>query len=274
MTKVKIKEVNREEVKEEVIETPKTLAPIARPPPPPFPQRLSRKVDDSKLEMFYDILKQLSVNIPFVEAFQEMPSFAKYLNDLITKKKTTKNEMVNVTRRSGSHYGAKNNSNYLAGFITQRKLSLTLFLVQDLRFQVKMSGSVNRVESNNPEKHGEIGVAVSLVGAPPQNPDNAPGSIPVEASQDAQQAQQLVITQLQCHPKTPSIIAPATILAAEQKPVRIVNDVLAKVGKFLLPTDFVILDCAVDKEIPIILGRPFLATGRALMDSERNEIKF
>ncbi|XP_075103014.1 uncharacterized protein LOC107826602 [Nicotiana tabacum] len=50
-------------------------------------------------EKFYDILKKLSVNIPFVEAFQEMPGFAKYLKDLITKKKTTKNEVVNVTHR-------------------------------------------------------------------------------------------------------------------------------------------------------------------------------
>ncbi|XP_075086121.1 uncharacterized protein LOC142168853 [Nicotiana tabacum] len=59
-----------------------------------------------------------------------------------------------------------------------------------------------------------------------------------------------------------------------KRPVGIVDYVLVKVGKFLLPVDFVILDCVVDKEIPIILGRPFLATGRALIDSERNEIKF
>ncbi|XP_075088359.1 uncharacterized protein LOC142170361 [Nicotiana tabacum] len=61
---------------------------------------------------------------------------------------------------------------------------------------------------------------------------------------------------------------------ARKRPVGIIDDVLVKVGKFHLPVDFVILDCAVDKEIPIILGRQFLATGRALMDSERNEIKF
>ncbi|XP_070057167.1 uncharacterized protein [Nicotiana tomentosiformis] len=58
-----------------------------------------------------------------------------------------------------------------------------------------------------------------------------------------------------------------------KRPVEIVDDVLVKVGKFLLPADFFILDCAIDKEITIILGRPFLATGRALMESERNEIK-
>ncbi|XP_075076748.1 uncharacterized protein LOC142163371 [Nicotiana tabacum] len=53
-----------------------------------------------------------------------------------------------------------------------------------------------------------------------------------------------------------------------KRPVGIVDDVLVKVGKFHLLADFVILDSAVDKEIPIILGRPFLATGRALIDSE------
>ncbi|XP_009588554.1 uncharacterized protein [Nicotiana tomentosiformis] len=98
---VKFQEVNREKVKEKVNEAPKALAPIPRPPPP-FPQRLARRVDDSKLEKFYEILKKLSVNIPFVEAFQEMSGFAKYLKDLITKKKTIKNEVVNVTHRVSS----------------------------------------------------------------------------------------------------------------------------------------------------------------------------
>ncbi|XP_070008703.1 uncharacterized protein [Nicotiana sylvestris] len=64
--------------------------------------KLKRKVDDSKLEKFYDILKQLSVNIPFVKAFQEMSGFAKYLKDLITKNRTTKNKVVNMTHRVSS----------------------------------------------------------------------------------------------------------------------------------------------------------------------------
>ncbi|XP_019226883.1 PREDICTED: uncharacterized protein LOC109208256 [Nicotiana attenuata] len=68
---LQVQKENREEVKEKVEEIPKTLPPIPRPPPP-FPQRPVRKFDDSKLEKFYDILKQLSVNIPFVETFQEM----------------------------------------------------------------------------------------------------------------------------------------------------------------------------------------------------------
>ena len=49
----------------------------------------------------------------------------------------------------------------------------------------------------------------------------------------------------------------------------ILHDVLVKVESFIFPVDFVILDCEVDFEVPIILGRPFLATGRALVDMEK-----
>ena len=49
---------------------------------------------------------------------------------------------------------------------------------------------------------------------------------------------------------------------------------LVKVESFLFPADFVILDCEVDFEVPIILGRPFLATGRALVDMEKGQMKF
>nr|XP_009794913.1 PREDICTED: uncharacterized protein LOC104241664 [Nicotiana sylvestris] len=94
--KEKVQEVNQEGAKEKEKETSKAPPPIPRHPPP-FPQRLIRRVDDTKLEKFYDILKQFSVNIPFLEAFQEMPGFDKYLKDLITKKRTTKNEVVNMT---------------------------------------------------------------------------------------------------------------------------------------------------------------------------------
>ncbi|XP_070019923.1 uncharacterized protein [Nicotiana sylvestris] len=99
--KEKVQEVNQEGVKEKEKETSKAPPPIPRPPPP-FPKRLIRRVDDSKLKKFYDILKILSVNIPFLEAFQEMSGFANYLKDFITKKRTTNNEVVNMTHRVSS----------------------------------------------------------------------------------------------------------------------------------------------------------------------------
>ncbi|XP_015068698.1 uncharacterized protein LOC107013256 [Solanum pennellii] len=58
-----------------------------------------------------------------------------------------------------------------------------------------------------------------------------------------------------------------------KRPVGILCDIFVKVDKFIFPEDFVILDCEVDFEVPIILGRPFLATGRALVDVERGEFK-
>nr|XP_016444481.1 PREDICTED: uncharacterized protein LOC107769751 [Nicotiana tabacum] len=53
----------------------------------------------------------------------------------------------------------------------------------------------------------------------------------------------------------------------------ILDDVLVGVGKFVFPADFVILDRRVDEEIPIILGRPLLATGIALIGCETGELK-
>ncbi|GJU36101.1 DNA-directed DNA polymerase [Tanacetum coccineum] len=46
----------------------------------------------------------------------------------------------------------------------------------------------------------------------------------------------------------------------------IIKNILIKVDKFILPIDFVILDMPEDSGVPIILGRPFLATARAMID--------
>ena len=49
---------------------------------------------------------------------------------------------------------------------------------------------------------------------------------------------------------------------------------LIKVESFIFPADFVILDCEVNFEVSIILGRQFLATGRVLVDTENWQMKF
>nr|GEV46866.1 hypothetical protein [Tanacetum cinerariifolium] len=51
-----------------------------------------------------------------------------------------------------------------------------------------------------------------------------------------------------------------------QYPRGIIKNVLIKVDKFILPIDFVILDMPEDSRVPIILGRPFLVTARAMID--------
>ncbi|XP_016690633.1 uncharacterized protein [Gossypium hirsutum] len=49
------------------------------------------------------------------------------------------------------------------------------------------------------------------------------------------------------------------------QPERQIKDVLVFLDKYIVSADFIILDCEADKEVPIILGRPFLATGRTLI---------
>ncbi|XP_049414687.1 uncharacterized protein LOC125877438 [Solanum stenotomum] len=58
-----------------------------------------------------------------------------------------------------------------------------------------------------------------------------------------------------------------------KRPIGVLQDFHVKVESCIFPTNFVILDCEVDFEDPIILGRSFLATGHALVDMERWQIK-
>ncbi|GJT34323.1 putative reverse transcriptase domain-containing protein [Tanacetum coccineum] len=51
-----------------------------------------------------------------------------------------------------------------------------------------------------------------------------------------------------------------------QSPKGIVENVLVKIHKFIFPEDFIILDIVKDNKVPIILGRPMLATAHARID--------
>ncbi|GKA98286.1 reverse transcriptase domain-containing protein [Tanacetum coccineum] len=55
-------------------------------------------------------------------------------------------------------------------------------------------------------------------------------------------------------------------------PVGIARDVFVLVGKFTFPADFVIVDYESDPRVPLILGRPFLRTARALIDVHGEEM--
>ncbi|GJX63730.1 homeodomain-like protein [Tanacetum coccineum] len=51
-----------------------------------------------------------------------------------------------------------------------------------------------------------------------------------------------------------------------QSPKRIKENVLVKISKFVFPVDFIILDIIKDENVPIILGRPMLATAHTKID--------
>ncbi|GJV95699.1 reverse transcriptase domain-containing protein [Tanacetum coccineum] len=55
-------------------------------------------------------------------------------------------------------------------------------------------------------------------------------------------------------------------------PKRIARDVFVPVGKFTFLADFVIVDYESDPRVPLILGRPFLRTARALIDVHGEEM--
>nr|GEV81407.1 reverse transcriptase domain-containing protein [Tanacetum cinerariifolium] len=56
------------------------------------------------------------------------------------------------------------------------------------------------------------------------------------------------------------------------RPKGVAEDVFVKVGKFHFPTDFVVVDFEAGPRVPLILGRSFLRTGRALIDVYGEEI--
>ena len=55
-------------------------------------------------------------------------------------------------------------------------------------------------------------------------------------------------------------------------PEGILEDMLIKVGKFIFPMDFVVNEIEEDIQVPLQLGRPFLATGVALIDVKKGEL--
>ena len=69
-------------------EVPMKVIPMPRPPPP-FPQRLvKKKTEDGKYHRFITMLKHPSINVPLVEALEQMTGYAKFMKYLVTKKRS------------------------------------------------------------------------------------------------------------------------------------------------------------------------------------------
>ena len=56
------------------------------------------------------------------------------------------------------------------------------------------------------------------------------------------------------------------------QPEGILEDVLIRVGKFIFLVDFVVIEIEEDKKVPLLLGRPFLTTGAALIGVKKGEL--
>nr|GEX09779.1 reverse transcriptase domain-containing protein [Tanacetum cinerariifolium] len=71
---------------------------------------------------------------------------------------------------------------------------------------------------------------------------------------------------------TPTLMALKLADRSISRPIGVTEDVFVKVGKFHFSADIVVVDFDADPRVPIILGRSFLKTGKALIDVFEGEL--
>ena len=81
-----------------------------------------------------------------------------------------------------------------------------------------------------------------------------------------------VVQRLSLGELTPTAITLQMADRSMAQPEGVLEDVLVKVGKSIFPVDFVIMKMEEDTQVPLLLGRPFLATGAALIDVQKGEL--
>ena len=75
-----------------------------------------------------------------------------------------------------------------------------------------------------------------------------------------------VVQRLSLGELTPTTITLQMVDRSMAQPEGVLEDVLVKVGKFIFLVDFVVMKIEEDTQVPLLLGRPFLATRAALID--------
>ncbi|XP_073138032.1 uncharacterized protein [Henckelia pumila] len=67
-------------------------------PPLPYPQRFKMKALDEQFSKFLEIFKKLRINIPFTDALLQMPNYAKFLKEVMSRKRNLEEfATVNLT---------------------------------------------------------------------------------------------------------------------------------------------------------------------------------
>ncbi|XP_058775641.1 uncharacterized protein LOC131649921 [Vicia villosa] len=224
---LEIKE-NEVEAEDLVVSEPVTKEKEVEPKPTiklPFSTRNKKKGQHEKnFEKFLEMFKKLELNIPFLEALEQMTTYAKFMKDIISKKRTIDRDPIILTETCSA-------------------------ILQGMKIPVKKKdrGSVTipcTIGDRSFKKALiDLGASVSLM------PLSIYKRLGIGKVQDTR-----MTLQFSDH--------------SVKRPYGIVEDALVKIDKFVFPVDFVILEMPEDEEIPIILGRPFLETGRCLIDIE------
>ena len=202
--------------------------------PPPIPQALRGKKKASKQACILEVLRQVKVNIPLLDMIKQVPTYAKFLKDLCTVKKG-----LGIDKKA---------------FLTERVSSIiqckTLVKYKDPgspTISVNIGGiCINKALL-------DLGASVNLLSYS-------------------------VYKQLGLGELKPTNITLSLADRSVKIPKGIVEDVLVKVDKFYYLVDFVILDIEPMAEginqVPIILGRPFLATSNAIINCRNGVMQF
>ena len=76
----------------------------------PYPQRVAKAKLDKQFAKFLEVFKKLHINIPFADALTQMPSYAKFMKDILSNKcKLEEFETVALTEE----YSLFSKRNYL-----------------------------------------------------------------------------------------------------------------------------------------------------------------
>ncbi|XP_062100913.1 uncharacterized protein LOC133806843 [Humulus lupulus] len=194
----------------------------------PYSQTLRKTTLDEQFSKFLEVFKKLHINIPFAEALEQMPSYVKFMKEILSKKRKMEDyETVALTEECSA--------------ILQRKLPQKL---RDLG-----SFTIPCTIGKFACKHAlcDLGASINLM--------------PLS-----------VFRRLGLGEASPTIVTLQLVDRSVKHPRRIIEDVLVKVDKFIFPADFIVLDMEEDENVPIILGRPCLAIGQALIDVQKGEL--
>ncbi|XP_061367061.1 uncharacterized protein LOC133310177 [Gastrolobium bilobum] len=206
-------------------ENPLELSPYAKIP---YPQRFREEIKKQQYSKFLDIFKKLQINIPFTEALENMPNYAKFMKDLLSRKRKLQEcETVTLTAECSA--------------IIQKKLPPKL--KDPGRFSIPCN--IRNMEVKN--VLCDLGASINVM--------------------PLFMMKKLGITEVR---PTKTIVQLAD--RSTKQAYGIIEDILIKVDKFIIPVDFVILDIEENSTIPMIFGRPFLATSGAMIDVPKDEL--
>ncbi|GJV52029.1 reverse transcriptase domain-containing protein [Tanacetum coccineum] len=187
----------------------------------PYPSRMNqekqKEKDDVQIHKFWQMFKQLHINISLADALILIPKYQKMLKSLLSNKE----KLIELENTPVSE-------NCLA-FILKKLPDPRKFLISCGFSELKCKALA------------DLGASINLM----------PLSVWKELG-----LPELISTQMTLELANRDICTPKGIA----------RDVFVPVGKFTFPADFVIVDYESDPRVPLILGRPFLWTARALID--------